>query len=203
MTSLTASLTGIPEDGVLVPVTLTGVGTTWTPGTPGVPTFTLANAGGAAASIASQTVSSATSATVVIDPGVTRGTITITDPSTGDTAVITVGTSFAGVPIMVLADGVPRKTAADVTLDHIPGGAITYVDIGGQNLLVLDLSLLFLSGSAALDFEALEGTAGQLVCFDGTYPLVVLQSLQRSSRGVTTSGPTVLSAEFLLCSEAS
>ena len=69
-------------------VTLTGIGTSWTPGTPGSPTFTLTSTG-TGASITAQTVASTTSATLTITAG-TAGVITITDPGTGATATINV-----------------------------------------------------------------------------------------------------------------
>jgi lysophospholipase L1-like esterase len=69
-------------------ITLTGVGTAWTPGTPGSPTFTLS--GGSGASITAQTVASTTSATITVTAGSALGTLTVTDPSTGATTTITV-----------------------------------------------------------------------------------------------------------------
>ena len=68
-------------------VTVTGTGTAWTPGTPGSPTFTLS--GGTGASITAQTVVSATVATLTLATGSSTGVLTITDPSTGATATIT------------------------------------------------------------------------------------------------------------------
>lgn len=65
--------------------TVTGLGVTWTPGTPGSPLFTISSG----ASIVSQVVNSSTSATVVISTGSAGGVATITDPSTGFTAPIT------------------------------------------------------------------------------------------------------------------
>lgn len=68
-------------------ITLTGTGTAWTPGTPGSPTFTVS--GGAGASITAQQVLTATTATITLQTGTATGALTITDPSTGATAVIT------------------------------------------------------------------------------------------------------------------
>jgi hypothetical protein len=107
--------------------------------------------------------------------------------------------SFNGVAMTVLADGVPRKYAGDINVRHMPGSDISYVDVGGQTLRVLDLSVLFTSGAAALAFEAQVGVSGSLVIFDGTYN-ALLSSIQRVSRGVNTNGPTVLNLEFYLLS---
>lgn len=69
-------------------ITITGLGTSWTPGTPGSPIFTLSSTGTGASKTA-QTVTSATAATITITAG-TVGIITVTDPSTGATATLNV-----------------------------------------------------------------------------------------------------------------
>jgi hypothetical protein len=83
--SISISPTSVILDGTGYLITVTGTGTSWTPGTPGSPTFT-ASAG----AITAQTVNSATSATLTYSaPGAT-GSVTITDPSTGATAILTI-----------------------------------------------------------------------------------------------------------------
>ena len=79
-TTLETGLTGYP-------LGLTGLGTSWTPGTPGSPTFTIA--GGTGASITARTVASATAATLTINTGSATGTLTFTDPVTGNTCGVT------------------------------------------------------------------------------------------------------------------
>ena len=107
-------------------------------------------------------------------------------------------TSFNGVTtFLVLADGVPRTSVADVSVRHMPGGSTTYVDIGGAQLKRLDLSLLFLLATDAISFEAQLGQVGTLVYADGTYQALLL-TLSRTSRGLSTAGDTVMQAEFLL-----
>jgi hypothetical protein len=66
-------------------ITITGIGTSWTPGTPGTPTFAVDSG-----TITAQTVSSGTTATITLSAPATNGTITVTDPSTGETATISV-----------------------------------------------------------------------------------------------------------------
>ena len=105
--------------------------------------------------------------------------------------------SFNGVSISVLADGIPRKSAADVSVRHIAGGNQTYVDVGGQQLQVLDLSLLFLAAADAVSFEGQLGQTGTLITPDGTRQ-ALLTSLTRTTRGLSSSGDTVLQAEFQL-----
>lgn len=76
--------------GECVTLTLTGTGTAWTSGTPGSPIFTVDHG-----TISAQTVNSATSATITYCPGEYLGSITFTDPSTGQTvgAVVTSDTT--------------------------------------------------------------------------------------------------------------
>ena len=69
-------------------ITLTGNATSWTPGTPGSPTFTVS--GGAGASIVSQSVSSATTSTIVLGAGRATTTLLITDPLSGATSSLQV-----------------------------------------------------------------------------------------------------------------
>ena len=105
--------------------------------------------------------------------------------------------SFAGTTIYVLADGIPRKSAADVTIRHMPGGNTSYIDIGGRQLQELDLSLYFAAALDAVAFEGLEGTVGTLEVPDGTYT-ALLMTLQRTTRGLSSTGDTVLTATFML-----
>jgi len=93
--SLAVSPLAIAANSGSATLTLTGTGTSWTPGTPGSPSFTLSGLAGA--SIVSQSVASATSATLVIATGSSTGELTITDPSCSATAVTQVE-SFSITP---------------------------------------------------------------------------------------------------------
>jgi hypothetical protein len=79
--------------GECVELTLTGAAGNWTPGTPGSPTFTV-NHG----TISAQTVNSSTSATLTYCPGAFLGTATFTDPTSGQTATVTVTSDTEVVP---------------------------------------------------------------------------------------------------------
>jgi hypothetical protein len=98
--------------GACTEVTLTGIGTNWTPGTPGSPTFTV-NHG----TISAQTVNSATSATLTYCPGTYLGTITFTDPSTG----LTVGALVTSDPALVPPTGMQLSQTA---IDYIERSAV-------------------------------------------------------------------------------
>lgn len=119
-TSLSASPGNLTPGSTGNVVTLTGVGTSWTPGTPGSPTFTLSSTG-TGASITAQVVASATSATITVTAG-TVGLITITDPSTGDIAHISVSVPGAGA----------KPTFYGITLDTMrsPSGNPRKFNIG-------------------------------------------------------------------------
>lgn len=67
------------------PLAVGGLGTAWTPGTPGSPVFTVS-----AGSITSQTVQTANLATLVYNAPNYATSVIITDPSTGNTAVLLV-----------------------------------------------------------------------------------------------------------------
>jgi len=71
-------------------LTLTGSGTSWSPGTPGSPTFTTS-----CGTITAQTVASATSATLTYTAPASGSSCTITDPSQGDTASFAIKTFVA------------------------------------------------------------------------------------------------------------
>ena len=105
--------------------------------------------------------------------------------------------SFNGITLIITKDGVPRKTTADVSIRHMPGGAYTYIDIGGATLPRLDLACFFRLAVDALAFEAQLGNVGTLVCMDGTFTALLL-SLSRTARGLSAAGETILTAEFVL-----
>jgi hypothetical protein len=86
--TLNASPTQIYKGTTGNAISLSSTGTSWTSGTPGSPTFTLT--GGTGAAKTAQTVASATSATLTVDAGTATGNLTITDPSTSNTALIAV-----------------------------------------------------------------------------------------------------------------
>lgn len=109
--------------------------------------------------------------------------------------------SFGGVTIFPLPDGVRRQTALTYTERQISGSDLTVIDKSGKVLRHLHLTLLFEDGGDALAFESLVGEQGSLVMFDGTYD-ALLVALERTSRGVTVQGPTELSAEFVLLSSS-
>jgi lysophospholipase L1-like esterase len=90
--SLTLTPSAVDAGSTANAITLTGVGSSWTPGTPGSPTFTVS--GGTKNS---QSVASTTSASMSYDAPASAGSVTVTDPSTGDTAVLTV--NAAGSPV--------------------------------------------------------------------------------------------------------
>jgi lysophospholipase L1-like esterase len=124
-------------------ITLTGSGTSWTPGTPGSPTFT-ASAG----TITAQTVNSATSA-VLTFTAPSSGSVTFTDPSSGGTAVINAvagtpvtDTGFWFVPGMWALSGSGQATAPNA-------GAYFYFGFTGTSATML-LNSTAIGSSAAI-----------------------------------------------------
>lgn len=97
--------------GSPIPITFTGVLTSWTPGTPGSPAFTVDHG-----SLSAQTVDSATTAHATYDPGTFLGTATFTDPSTGATCQVVITSNPTIVPPGGLGDTwSPYKTLVDAT----------------------------------------------------------------------------------------
>lgn len=88
VTALSVSPNAIAPGSVGNLITLTGLGTNWTPGNPGSPIFTLS--GGQGASITAQNIGNPSSAIITVDAGSETGTLTVTDPSTNATATLSV-----------------------------------------------------------------------------------------------------------------
>lgn len=106
--------------------------------------------------------------------------------------------SFAGVPIFILADDVPRIVTPEISIRHIPSGDTTYVDYCGQQLKQITYTLLFPLGSDFIAFEALGGTVGALVTdFDGTFT-AMLGPMRRASHGASAGGECVASCLFYI-----
>lgn len=106
-------------------------------------------------------------------------------------------TSFNGITIFVLADDVPRTLQADISIRHIPGGATSYVDVGGPQLRQIVYSLLFETGTDLLNFEAQLGQNGTLSTFDGTYQAILL-NMRRTAHGAMAGGEAVAQCTFAL-----
>ena len=118
--SLTASPNALTSGSTGAVVTLTGTGTAWTSGTPGAPAFTLS--GGTGASITSQSVTDATHASITVSAGSTSGTLTVTDPTTGATAQISVSSVIAGT-----LTGSPVLSGVNLTWTAASAGTAPYL----------------------------------------------------------------------------
>jgi hypothetical protein len=103
--------------------------------------------------------------------------------------------SFGTINFTVLQAGLGRTQGADVTIMHIPGGTVSYVDYGGQTLRSLSYGLLLTEAS----YQALEGTVGGTAALttnvDGTISSAVLMGLTRDRR-IPVSGTTFATANF-------
>lgn len=92
--------------------------------------------------------------------------------------------TYSGIAITVLGDpDIPRTATSNVTERHIPWGNVNYVDLGGQNMPHLKLTLRWTATADYLTFEALVGTSNSLVYADGTYT-AILVSATRKNHGV-------------------
>lgn len=96
--------------------------------------------------------------------------------------------SFAGTSITVLGDpDVQRTAASNVTERHIPWGNANYVDLGGQSMPHVKLTLRWLTTADFLAFEALVGTSGSLVYCDGTYTAILVSATRKNHGVLATS----------------
>lgn len=97
-TSISASPTSVVADSTGNIITLTGVGTSWTPGTPGTPTFSVSGVTGVVKT--AQVVNNGTSATLTLtaSSGGNTGTITISDGAGHTTDITVVANGFSPVP---------------------------------------------------------------------------------------------------------
>jgi hypothetical protein len=118
--SLAVSPTSVVQNSTGLTLTLTGTGTSWTAGTPGTPTFTVS-----AGTITAQTITSATAATLTYSsPASSSSPVTITDPSTGATASLTISASnLANGTASTVSVG---NTIATVTVGNATGGTPPY-----------------------------------------------------------------------------
>ena len=100
-------------------------------------------------------------------------------------------TYFGSAAIAIDVASVPASQSANVTERHIPGGAISYVDIGGRSFSHLTLTLKWDNlADYVSQFEGLVGTRANLVCFDGMLDAKLL-SVNRTPFGVSGGGKLV------------
>ncbi len=109
-----------------------------------------------------------------------------------DTFINTAGT----IGFTVLNDGMGRTQGAEIAVQHIPGGNVTYFDYGGQPPIQLDYSLLFTSEQQYFNMEGqVGGTATLTSNLDSSITSVVLAQLRRKLR--LPDGQTFADATFL------
>jgi hypothetical protein len=103
--------------------------------------------------------------------------------------------SFGTITFTVLQASLGRTQGAAVTIMHIPGGTVSYIDYGGQTARQLSYGLLLDETS----YRALEGTVGGTAALtttiDGTISSAVLMGLTRDQR-IPVSGTTFATAAF-------
>lgn len=103
--------------------------------------------------------------------------------------------TFGTINFTVLQATLGRTQGAAVSIMHIPGGTVSYVDYGGQTLRQLNYALLLTEAN----YRALEGTVGGTAALttdiDGTITSAVLLGLTRDRR-IPVSGTTFATASF-------
>jgi hypothetical protein len=89
--------------------------------------------------------------------------------------------SFGGAIFRQKAYALPLDVTAEVSVEHIPGGNTSYIDIGGVNVDRLSIAVHLTSDAQRIALAAKVGTQGSLVYEDGTVT-AVLVSMRRSRR---------------------
>jgi hypothetical protein len=119
-------------------VTVTGTNVNWTSGTPGSPIFSLS--GGLGASIMSQTVTSSTTATLVINTGKSSGTLTVSSATDGASAAIsltypwttiTFTSPVTGQPSVLLVPLNDNASTSTPLIMHVHGAGGSASDLNG------------------------------------------------------------------------
>jgi hypothetical protein len=104
---------------------------------------------------------------------------------------------FGAAPFSVLIVTPGGMATTQYTEMHIPGGAVNYVDIGGELPQRLELMLYFVTDAGYNALLALVGTQATLEYPTGTtYLLALLASLRRVTRLSTTY--TIAEAVFVV-----
>lgn len=136
-----------------VSVTITGVGTNWLTSNP---TFTVS--GGTGASITSRTINSDTSATITLSVGSASGTLTITDPSSNNTAsFLVLSESFAVTNSnLVFSPKNWHFNGSTFAQSNNPGAYIKVAFTGTTFAIDVDVSALVSQSLSAADYPVLE-----------------------------------------------
>ena len=104
--------------------------------------------------------------------------------------------TFDSITIAVRIEPPGGQDDSDVSEIHIPGGNVTYFDIGGRIGGKLSLQLRLTDATYAT-LRALVSTQATLTYEGGTYTGALLKSLKRTFRN-PTDGTTLADAEFIL-----
>lgn len=79
------------------------------------------------------------------------------------------------------ASSLSLETTADVSVRHIPGGNISYIDLGGNQADKFAITAYFATTAARAAIRAKVGTQGSLVYQDGTV-MAILVSMRQNER---------------------
>ena len=148
-------------------VTLSATNTAWTAGSPGSPLFTLS--GGTGASITAQTITGSGSAQLTISAGTAAGTLTITDPSTGVSATITINAAIPSAPQSLGATAgddqisltwlAPALTGGSAITQYLlydrPTGSSTFIEAATTTPSQLNATISNLMNGQSYDFEVI------------------------------------------------
>ena len=106
--------------------------------------------------------------------------------------------TFGSASFSALFSGATLVDSAEITELHIPGGSISYIDIGGRMPSRVDLSLYFPIEASYMGLRTSVGktTSSPLTFPGGSAASAVLVNLQRTYRH--TDGATLADGTFVI-----
>lgn len=88
--------------------------------------------------------------------------------------------TFGSASFLTLITKPDSSYSSEITENHIPGGSINYIDIGGRLPNHVDLALYFDAASSFLSFANMTSTSNTLITCSASYANAVLISIQRT-----------------------
>lgn len=99
----------------------------------------------------------------------------------------------------IAVEGRDVTDEADISVRHIPGSDIDYVDNGGRKSPTRQYTLLLPDGATYNDLRPLVGKVGTLVCYEGTFTALLRKAT--SGKWYPSTAQQVR-ADFLITGEA-
>lgn len=110
-------------------------------------------------------------------------------------ATFQVGATLITFGLLLEGSGFSRQAA--VSVEHIPGGNVNYIDLGGLEEPIFPCRGLLASFADLVSMMGIAGLSGTLIYSEATYT-AVLRSCKRSKALGNTAGTQFADLEFVL-----